>query len=240
MTKNPTKIIFIILAFLLFFAAPPTSMPRFAAAAMYIPLMLFYLNIFRQKNIFSISLIFGLLFIFPLLEVFRYQISDISNYSFSNMIISSITGGHFDSYQSLMVIIKDGTVTYGLQLAGALLFFFPREFWNDKPIGSGQFMAERLNFSFDNVSANYLSEGFINFGYFGILIFVIVLAVLCGRLDRVFKKGKLVGSPLRVAGYLISLPLLFFTLRGDLMSSFSFLTGFMLAVFVIDKIIKSV
>jgi len=237
MEYRSKKVIFI-LAFILLFTAPPTSIPRFAAAAMYIPLFLWYLKFISREYIFSLSLIAGLLIIFPLLQIFRYPLSDLSDISFSILFFSMFTDGHLDSYQSLMMILKDGTVTYGLQLVGVLLFMVPRDIWPEKPIGSGHFMAEKLELSFNNISANYIAEGYINFGFTGVIIFVIVLAIFCGRADKLWKKRRLIASPRSMAIYLILLPLFFFTLRGDLMSSFSFICGYIFAVFIVDKIIR--
>jgi oligosaccharide repeat unit polymerase len=238
MARERSLVVIFILIFLLLFAAPPTSMPRFAVAAMYMPLMLLYLKVFSKKYVFPLSLVMALFILFPLLEIFRYTLINLSDISISSMVLGLFTAGHFDSYQSLMMILKDKTVTYGLQLVGALLFFIPRVLWPDKPIGSGEFMAEKLQLSFNNISANYFSEGYINFGYFGILVFVIVLAKICGHFDSIWQKGRLVGPPRRVAMYLTSLALLFFMLRGDLMSAFAFIFCFSFAIFTVDKIIK--
>ena len=238
MARKKSQFIFFILTLLLILTAPPTAMPRFAAAAMYFPLILWYFKIFQKKYVFPMSLIFSVLLIFPLLEIFRYTLTNLSDISMLALFLSLFTGGHLDSYQSLMVILKDGTVTYGFQLIGALLFFLPRDLWPDKPIGSGQFMAEKLNYSFHNISANYLSEGYINFGYFGILLFVFVLAKFCGHFDAIWQTGRLIGPPRRIATYLIILPLLFFTLRGDLMSSCAFIFGFVFAIYILDAIIS--
>ena len=238
MARKKSQVIFFTLTLLLLFAAPPTAMPRFAAAAMYLPLILWYFKVFQKKYVFPMSLVLGILLIFPLLEIFRYTPTNLSDISIFSLLLSLFTAGHLDSYQSLMVILKDGTVTYGFQLIGALLFFLPRALWPDKPIGSGHFMAEKLNYSFDNISANYLTEGYINFGYFGILLFVLVLAKFCGHFDAIWQTGRLIGPPRRIATYLIFIPLLFFTLRGDLMSSFAFIFGFVFAIFVVDAIIS--
>lgn len=237
-SKKRSYLVIFVLACILIMTAPPTSMPRILAASMYLPLLLLYFPFFSQKHIFPLVLVSCLIFIFPFLDIFRYEFSELSFSTLSNMFINLITSGHVDSYQSLMVIIKDETITYGRQSLGVILFFIPREFWEDKPIGSGQMIADKLNFEFNNISANFFAEGFINFGFFGVLIFVISLAMFCGRLDFKMQRLRSNHTPRFFAIYLVLLPQIFFMLRGDLMSSFSFIIGIILSVILMDKIIN--
>lgn len=82
--------------------------------------------------------------------------------------------GHFDSYQSILSVLNSEIITYGNQLLGVLLFWVPRSIWSNKPIGSGAFMAEITNLDFSNISMNYFAEGYINFGVFGMFLFLLV------------------------------------------------------------------
>lgn len=230
-------IIFIILGLLALITCFPIAIPRFAAAAMYIPVILILISFFRKKNIFSLSFIGGLLFIFPFLNIFR-------NYDSNKKIelgldFKMFTEPHFDSYQNFALIFSNDIITYGQQLFGVFLFWVPRSFWINKPLGSGAFTANKLNFFFDNVAINYFAEGYINFGIFGVLLFLIFLAFATAKLDKIYWTNELSlnNNFFRVL-YMISLGMLFFILRGDLMSSFAYFLGFLISGLLVLKFVK--
>lgn len=205
----------------------PTSMPRFSAAAMYIPILLVMSSSIRKNNCFVLSAVVGLLVIFPFLNNFRYFTED-TEITFG-VDFGMFLEGHFDSYSSLLRIIKYDIVTYGRQLLGVLLFWVPRSIWMDKPIGSGAFLCDELHLSFDNISCCYFAEGYINAGFAGLLIFVLILAIMTALFDNTFwinrysNHGKVLFFDVI---YFFLLGLLFFMLRGDLLSSFAYAVGF--------------
>lgn len=215
----------------------PTGVPRFYAAAMYIPLLLVTVPFLRRKNIFSISLVLGLLIIYPLLNYFR-EFASLEEVKFS-LNYQMFNTGHFDSYQNFALIVIHDFFTAGYQLVGVLLFFVPRSIWSSKPVGSGEYIATELNFYFKNISANYFAEGYINFGFIGILCFIVILAFLTARIDKLYWNYIVYYKDnfLRV-GYMIMLGMLFFILRGDLLSSFAFTVGFFVSYFIILLTIK--
>lgn len=214
----------------------PLGMPRFAAAAMYIPFLILAFPVFRKKNMFSLTIIGGLLFIFPFLNNFRNFSKDQEVTLGFNT--EMFTGGHFDSYQNFALIIGEHMVTWGNQLLGVLFFYVPRRLWPNKPVGSGVTLAETINLQWSNISANYFAEGYINFGYGGVFIFLVILAYILAKLDNmywdfgVFRKDNF----FRVFYYVL-LGMIFFILRGDLLSSFAFTTGFMVAIYFVFKIV---
>jgi hypothetical protein len=176
------------------------------------------------------------LVIFPSLDLFR---------TFSNDGIITIKPdlnmfkqGHFDSYQNFSLILNYDIVTYGNQLFGVLFFWIPRSLWINKPIGSGSFLADKLNFSFNNVSVNYFAEGYINFGFIGIILFIILISFFTAKADDLFWKNfkyNFRGNFDLI--YLISLGFIFFILRGDLMSSVAYFIGYLTAINLIFKLI---
>lgn len=214
----------------------PTSGARFYVAAVYIPLMLLYIPFYREKLILSQSLILGLLFLFPLLDEMR-RFSGVENLKFGfkfNMFLE----GHFDSYQNFLRVVSNDIVTNGEQLLTSILFFIPRKYWPEKSIGSGAYMANKINLSFDNIAMNYFGEGYINFGYTGIIIFTILLAFINSRFDKIYWL-KLKKTNILKGIYLLCLGLLFFVLRGDLLSGFAYTTGILFTmIFVYRLIIK--
>lgn len=229
------NIIFLILFVLAILTCFPLGMARFAAAAMYIPFVLLTIPLFKRKNIFVLSIVFGLLILFPFLNNFRDLSSDQEIRIGLNL--EMFNEGHFDSYQNFAFIVSDNIITWGRQLLGVILFWVPRSLWPSKPIGSGAHLAEEINLGFDNISANYFAEGYVNFGFIGILLFLIILAYFSARFDKMYwehavKSNK---SFFKVIYYIL-LGMLFFMLRGDLLSSFAYTSGFMIAGLLVYKL----
>jgi hypothetical protein len=118
-----------------------------------------------------------------------------------------------------------------------LFFWIPRSFWPTKPIGSGAFLAEEQGFFFTNVSCNYFAEGYINFGIIGIFIFIIVLSFVTAKLDKMYWT-ICVNSRNNYFNviYCVLLGMIFFMLRGDLMSSFAYSIGFLFSIWLVYKV----
>lgn len=216
----------------------PLGIPRFAAAALYIPLILLILPSFTKSQNFSLLLLFGIVYLFPLFNQFRwYKEGREVN---TNVDFSFFFEGHFDTYQSFLIAVSENFITYGNQLLGVFLFFVPRFFWTDKPIGSGAEMAKQFRLSFDNISANFYAEGYVNFGLIGCFLFGFILAVIMAKLDSKmwYIEKFLFQIDFFRPFYLILLGYLFFIMRGDLMSSISFLIAFSLPSFIVFLLLK--
>lgn len=241
LAPNKKKIIVGLLLLLAILTIFPTSVARFYAAAVYLPLLLVAFKFTKIKNLFSLMFMIGLLVVFPFLNNFRnYDVNQKIKFGFDFEMFAT---GHFDSYFNFALIYFEDIITYGQQLLGVFFFWVPRSVWPSKPIGSGALLAEKLNLSWTNISANYFAEGFINFGIFGILLFTIVIAYFAALIDKKFwvlfinKENNF----FKVL-YFIILSMLFFTLRGDLLSATAFTVGFIVSYFFVfyffTKIIK--
>lgn len=221
--------------FALLISCFPLGLSRFLVAVIYIGLALTAGNFFRKRHWFLCMMIFGLIIIFPVLNAFRrVAIDDVNILTTLKEVVTSIlddlTEGHYDAYMMFMLVqeyVAESGVAYGMQLVGVLLFWIPRAIWPGKPFGSGQTAAEFFNKEFTNLSCPLPAEGYINFGIGGTLLFAMVLAVLIHEADNRFWEGK--GRLIKVL-YPFIIPFLFFVMRGDLLSSFSYLTGFSITV----------
>ena len=209
----------------------PFSNARFFIAALYIAILISYLpKIFSIKHFLTFTLLIGFLFIFPYLNQFR-SVSEFTNFSLT-LSLRMFNDAHFDSYQSLLRVIETNTITFGRQLVGVFLFFVPRSIWIEKPFGSGYLIAVENNFFFRNISMNFFGEGFINFGFFGVLLFLIVISFITSYLDYKFWKYKN-KNVLIFTIYVYSIGMFFFLLRGDLLSSFAYSIGLFLSPIII-------
>lgn len=213
----------------------PLGLARNAVAMYWLPVIMSGIPVLRRKNVFVISLMFGLLVIFPFFDNFRYYNGDISfqlSFNYFNTM-------NFDASQEMMYIMKNEVITYGYQLIGVLLFFVPRSIWPTKPIGSGAYIASQQG-AFANISMPFWGEGYINFGYLGIILSCILLAYFTRIVDNAFwtKKNKVgFGLTHTYDGlYLLILGALLFVLRGDLLSSFAFLIGTICVYYIVVKL----
>jgi len=235
------KFRFILVSVLMIVVNFPTGIARFKMATVYLGLFLILKRKFNNPYFFKILIIISMLILFPTVNVFRYN-------TFEEVIRRGIDipkpselflSGHFDSYSMLVrtiIYVNFHGITWGNQLLGSLLFFIPRKFWPQKPIGSGHTIATDLGWDFTNVSCPYIGEGYINFGILGVILFAIILAVLTKFGDVAYKKSVYSNSKeitIIELVYPFSIGFLFFILRGDLLSSLAYYIGFMVPVILL-------
>lgn len=128
--------------------------------------------------------------------------------------------GDYDVFQMNSIIVNftnERGIEWGRQFLGPLLFWLPRSLWENKPVGTGYYVAEETMMRFSNVSAPLWSEAYINFGIVG----TIVLFFLYGRISRRWEVKLASGTislKLAVLASFIS-GFQVFVLRGDLMTS---------------------
>lgn len=228
-------ILFIVQCFAQLIVCFPMGMARFQMAVIYIGLALVVCPFFRKGPWFILMMSFGLVIVFPLLNVFRsLAIGEVNiGQAFLQVVTSLVddmTEGHYDAYTMFMLIQEytaDAGFSYGEQLLGVLLFWVPRVFWPGKPVGSGQTAAEFYQWDFTNLSCPLPAEGYVNFGVLGLIVFAVVFALIVRALDRAFWKGR--GEFIKFV-YPFIVPFVFFMMRGDLLSSFAYLLGFVVSI----------
>lgn len=230
----------IILSFLLvitILTASPFGMARFQAAALYIPFIITTIPKLRRKNIFSLFFIFGLLIVFPFLNNFRYVSEDTQIKL--GLDLSTFTQGHYDSYYNFALILTENIISWGRQLLGVFFFWIPRNFWPNKPVGSGHFIADIVHLINPNASCNYFAEGYINFGFLGIFIFTLLLAYITARLDKVYwNTVQFQKNNFSRVIYYVLLGMLFITLRGDLSVGFANTLSFLISIILVKKFVQ--
>lgn len=206
----------------------PLALARNAVAMYWIPVLLVNIKYVYRKHFFSVGLIVVIFVVFPLMDNFRYYSGELD----INISYNYLQTMNFDASQMFMAVVKFDIITYGRQLLGALFFFVPRSLWVDKPVGSGYFIAESQG-AFSNVSMPYFGEGYINFGYLGVLIFTIVLARVTAYLDWEFWGEKSCHDSRSKGMYLISIGAMIFIMRGDLLNGVAYTIGTMSCYWVI-------
>jgi len=229
----------------------PFSEGRNAIGPVYLSfLFAFFRNRIKSNLIYLFLLLLILTIAFPVAQAFTHNKTVVISDLFQTLesaierfdIRRSFTSLDYDSWSETMATIRyvdTFGVTYGRQLYGALLFFVPRSIWPNKPIGSGHLVASEYlmvqhTMWFTNLSNSFPSEGYINFGLIGVVLFALMLAILSKITDE-FEKH----NDLRLVFAVYTSFHMVFMLRGDLMSSFSYLVGTLIAIYFLPLILAN-
>lgn len=225
----------------------PTGVPRFLAAAMYMPFLLHWacLNTpLRSTNLplprlfLPNLLLLGLVVVFPFLDIFRWYSATLDG-QFHVFNLNTVLAGHFDAYQMLVRALDVGDLTYGYGLIGVFLFFVPRSIWETKPNVSGFEVANNSNLYFDNVSMPLVAEFYLNYWYVGILIFSFLFGFLIKSIDSTFMARRY-SSTVDWFIYFQSIGLLLLILRGGLLSAFAYACATFLSWIAIKSLLTLV
>jgi len=243
--KKPIKANIGLLIFLIFInmlISNPISNARYWFGTVILSIFMAILK-WKKYSFFlwASGLLIMLLAIFPYADIFRYSTSDlkITVIPFHEQLIDN---GDYDAFQQLLntlEYVKDNGIVYGNQLIGSFLFWVPRSFWTDKPYGTGQTVAEHLNYSFTNFSSPLWAESYINFGLLGVM----VLFYLYGYFTTFAQKKYIYDSKKKNDSiYLIIVPFLsgyqLFLLRGDLLNGVAYMSAFILFSVLFAKVKK--
>lgn len=174
----------------------PTSTTRFWMGAIYIGI---FLLIFNKKilnnRIYDLLILMTFTIFFSFLYLFKFY--DIDYIFTEGLSIKSISESYnsvdYDAYSIIprtQHYVKNYDYVYGHQLLGTILFMVPRGIWENKPVPSGQFIVESQNQAYTNVSCPLISEGYLNFGVFGIIVFHMLLGLICKKLDTIYWMKK--------------------------------------------------
>ena len=92
--------------------------------------------------------------------------------------------GDFDAFAQFATVIKWSSMenfSFLHQISGSLLFFIPRSIWANKPFDTGLAVAQMEGLRFQNLSAPWLAEAYVNAGWGGILLIAIIVGYSLGR-----------------------------------------------------------
>lgn len=147
-------------------------------------------------------------------------------------------GTHYDAwaniYSAIEMTERNG-LSAGKQAAGALLFYVPSTWWSGKPLATGieigNFLMTYYQMWFTNLSAPLVAEGFLDFGYLGVVAYALGLAALVKGIEGWAAPGRSATSQ-AIAIYLAFF--LVFLLRGSLMIAVAYGSG-ALAAFIVAR-----
>ncbi len=246
--------LFIFFLLILLLLKNPLTEKRNALGPLYITLVFLFFKKILSDNYKVLRFMFvSMLVFFPIMSILTH-----ARFSVSQMITKpalfyktidqmSLKNGfnslHYDAYSNFLATINyfdKKTIIYGEQLLCSIFFFVPRSIWESKPETTGfligNYLIDKYKFTSDNLSNPFISEGYINFGFFGIIVFAVILAYFFIIMIKWLRSEDYLKS---IFAFYFSIYLMFF-LRGDLTNGIAFLFSFWLAIFVFPKIIFSV
>jgi hypothetical protein len=164
-----------------------------------------------------VGLLFALVVVFPYSDIFR---EENQNVTFEPIATQLASNGDYDAFQQIantVLFVSSDGVTYGNQVLGALFFWVPRAIWPDKPVGSGQMVADHLGYNFTNLSSPLWAEAYINAGLVGVVLILLLFGVVTSYLQQGFIASTK-GQGLLFFGGLVPIlaGLQIYFLRGDL------------------------
>lgn len=252
--NNNTILIFLTMTalFILFVVFKnPLTEKRNAIGPIYITLLfLFFPKTLNTNTKSFLFLFFSMVILFPLISGLTHldaSIDQILNnpglildHYEEEGIIKTFNTLHYDAFANVATtidyVLKEG-LSYGFQLLSGLLFFIPRSLWASKPNSTGEvigdYVIEDYGFVYSNLSNPMVSEGYINFGFIGVIFMAIGLAFFVVKFISWLRSD----DPLKkIMAFYFSVHLLFF-LRGDFTNGFSYFIGTLFGVLIIPKMI---
>lgn len=242
----------ILLLVLLLAIKNPLTEKRNALGPIYLTIIFFLIPKLLNTNFKAlIFLFFSMIIIFPTISLITHSgysldqlrakpkllLYQLKNHGISNT-FTTLNYDAFINFAATIEYVEGDRLSYGEQLSGGVFFFVPRKIWTNKPISSGEFIGEYLkdNYgnprSFTNLSNPYVSEGYLNFGLLGVILFAIALAYFL-YIMVIWLNGF---DPLKIAaGFYASMHMIFF-LRGDFTNGYAFLMATFIVLLVIPKI----
>ncbi|WP_414717309.1 hypothetical protein [Telluribacter sp.] len=208
--------------------------------------LLFHKYLISNQILLSVFLLLFIIF-FPISSIFThssiYGWGNILSYRTIDIIISHFSQLHFDAWSNLTATLEyvhQYNFTFGNQLLGTFLFFFPRSMWPNKPIPSGveigNYLINNHGMWFNNLSNPIVAEAYIDFGIPGIILYSIILSYVVFKLGTyIIQKNNLI---IRNAAIYTSISLIFI-LRGSLMPAFAYICGSLFTIVLIPILITN-
>ena len=250
-----TIVIFIcllIFIIMLFFLKNIFTEKRNTLGPIYIALIyLFYPKFLNSNSKFFLFLFLSMVVMFPLMSSLTHidatldQIIEKPNLLYESFLrFGTISGAfeslHYDAFSNILATleyVEINGISWGYQLLGVFLFFIPRSIWLSKPTSTGELIGEYLMSTtprnYSNLSNAIVSEGYINFGFFGVVLLAIILAYFIVKfISWMISKNYFK----EFISFYFALHLLFL-LRGDLTNGVSYFVGPLISIYFIPKLL---
>jgi hypothetical protein len=239
--------VLLLLLMLVLITENPYTEKRNALGPLYIALLLVaFPTFFASWARRMLLLVGGMVLIFPAITIFTHNheqsLADVSVTQISDRLVDHYFSINYDSWANIYTAIEIAGahgVQWGHQLLGSLLFFVPSGIWSAKPLATGIFLADYLiaNYSmwFTNLSAPLIAEGYLDFGFVGVIVYAGAAAFAVTFLNKMaLRSSKWVSIPLAVYGAVF----LMIVLRGSLMIAMGFASAALLAFGIASAVLS--
>ena len=244
--KKRDNLSLLIISFaLLMIGCSPFGLPRFQVAAIYLTIIILLFPKWRYSSLSIIGFIVFFMLVFPLINAYRY--TEVGMLDFKTLLIRTINNfqgeyltANYDAYTIMLKMfdyVDENSYTYGRQLICAILFFIPRTVWPSKSVSTGALLqaASGAHSSAYNVSSSLIVEGMIDFGIFGVILYCFLFSLICNRIDAKLAMPDRYSRATTIIQVLMP-PLLFFLLRGSLLSVWPFIASYLVVGFAMIKL----
>jgi hypothetical protein len=189
----------------------PIGNARQTTLFMLLPLAFFFLS--KMRKFITMFFVFVTLF-------FLFAAGLVNRYTgeFQKPKLSIISrDGDFDAFAQLANGLK--AVSFGVfpilqQILGSVFFFVPRSIWDGKPIDTGVEVAQTFSLKFQNLSAPWILEAYVNGRLIGVVLISIFIGLQLTKLD--------LGAKINIRQFILSSMisgLSFILLRGSLLQA---------------------
>jgi hypothetical protein len=181
----------------------------------------------------------------PILGSIRHAV-DVNDIQETEISITSInnnlSSGDFDAYEmhlNTLAYSEYHAPSYGEHLMGGLLFFVPRAVWKAKPRASNLQILTQSWVSFTNLSQPLPSEGIVNFGIAGLILYAAVFSLILKRFDLEFRKSSQ-SSNLTLSTLLhgFGIGFIIVLMRGEFQQAMACMVGFSLSSLFVFAIVQ--
>lgn len=225
----------------------PISNPRFWFLTVVISI--FLVAIPGRLQLFRLAMLGGLvgsLLLFPLADVFRYDDGPLDRYRGLGM-LETIATKDYDQmtmFANTVTYVEDGPGhTLGGQALGAVLFAVPRSIWPGKPIDTGVEIGQYMNNNLVNLSEPVWAELWLDFGFAGMVLAMLLLGVAVRRVDAGYDR-LLRWYPRTTSATMLLVPALagyeFILLRGSLLQAMGRLSVLVVCVVLLSVLARRV
>jgi hypothetical protein len=223
--------VLLLLVVLVLITENPYTEKRNALGPVYIGvLLIMFQSWFTNRGRRMLLLVISMVLVFPAITIFTHNknvvLSQVSMSDFGEEIADHYFSINYDSWANIYTsveVVRVHGLQWGHQLLGSLLFFVPSSLWSTKPLATGILLANYLinNYSmwFTNLSAPIVAEGYLDFGYLGVIAYAAGMAYAVRFLNALAeRRGKWIALPLATYASV----LLMIVMRGSLMIAMGF------------------
>ena len=188
---------------------------------------------------FTAVLLLSVIFILPVANYFRYAPGVVP--LFTGNVQTLETVGDYDAAAEVgatVDYVRSAGFANGAQLLGAAAFWVPRQLWPGKPQDTGLLLGYYYGTATPNISAPLWAEGYINFGWLGVLAGLFAVGYGSEVLDRGWRLSR-PGTDFRYLLLLVLTGYSFILLRGSLLQAMDRLTMMVVLLWLLTHSLRN-